>query len=231
MLILGIYNAVLQLPAFAGLKASPVPARQTRNKSYWRAFLLSAFVPAILFFPAFIAITLLVPPSSWLPQTVTTQVALWALLGAGFSLLVSRFSKLPPKAMPSPWLLNIASAVITVGLAYAVLFVVDRLFHVDLRFWVVALKLPSAAQWGIAAIYIIPITIAFIVTMRSLCRDLTVQGDKPLRQYTSAIGAMALGFFTLLTLVYGIFFATGTLITGFDPLTTDRKRTRLNSSH
>ena len=220
MLILGLYNAVLQIPVFARLKSAAVPAREARDKSYWRAFLLSAFVPAVFFYPAFGAITVMVPPSAWLPQTVTTQVALWALLGAGFSLLLWRFSKSPPKTVPSPWLLNIASAVITVALAYFVLFIVDRLFHVDLRFWVVAIKLPSAAQLSIALIYVVPITLAFIVTMRSLCGDLTVKGDTPLRQYGFAIGALSLGFITMLTLVYAIFFAGGTLITGFDPLTT-----------
>jgi len=40
------------------------------------------------------------------------------------------------------------------------------------------------------------------------------------QQYGYAIGALALGFFSMLVLVYGIFFATGTLVTGFDPLST-----------
>jgi len=220
MLVLGLFNAVLQIPVFGRLKLAAVPARDERDKSYWCAFFVSAFVPVVLFFPAFIAITAWVPPSVWLPQTVTTQVALWALLCSGFSLLLWRFTASPPKVVASPWRLNIASAVITVVLAYGVLFIVDHLFHIDLRFWVVALKVPSAAQWAIALIYVVPITLAFLVTMRSLCGDLTVKGDTPLRQYVFAIGALSLGFITMLTLVYAIFFASGILITGFDPLST-----------
>jgi hypothetical protein len=174
----------------------------------------------VLFFPAFIIVTVLVPPSVWLPQTVTTQVAVWALLGAGFSLLMWRFSKSSPQTAASPWLQTIVIGVITVALAYGVLFLVNKLFGVDLRFWVVALKPPSAAHLVIALIYVLPITLAFTVTMRALCGDLTVKGDTAFKQYAYAIGAMALGFISLLTLVYTLFFITGKLITGFDPLTT-----------
>ncbi len=219
MLVLGLFNALLNLPWFTALKSAPVPARELRDASYWRAFLTSAFIPVVLFFPAFIAINLLVPPSIWLPQTVTTQVAFWALLSAGLSLLLWRFSKAPPKVVAPSWGLSIASAVITVGLAYGVLFMVDSLWNVDLRFWVVAVKLPSAAQLGIALIYVVPITLAFTVTMRGLC-GLTVKGDTPAQQYGYAIGAISLGFVTMLSLVYGLLFTTDTLITNFDPLTT-----------
>lgn len=220
MLVLGLFNALLNLPLLAELKSEAVPARETRDKLYWRAFLLSAFVPAVLFFPAFIAVTVLVPPSAWLAQTVTTQVAFWALLGAGFSLLTRRFSGPQHQPVASPWLLSIVSAVFTVALAYSVVFAIGYFFLVDLRFWVVAIKFPSIAQMGIALIYVVPITLAFMVTMRSLSGALTVRGDSKLRQYLSAIGALSLGFIVLISAVYAVFFSTGTLITGFDPLTT-----------
>ena len=55
--------------------------------------------------------------------------------------------------------------------------------------------------------------------MRGLC-GLTVKGDTPAQQYGYAIGALSVGFLSMLVLVYGIFFATGTLVTGFDPLST-----------
>ena len=225
MLVLGLFNALLNTPLFTALKSASrsesetQSARESRDSSYWRAFMASAFVPAVLFFPAFVAITLLVAPSSWLPQTVTTQVAFWALLSAGFSLLMWRFSKSAPQLVASSWGLSIASAVITVALAYGVLFIIDSVWNVDLRFWVVAVKLPSAAQLGVALIYVLPITLAFTVTMRGLC-GLTVKGDTPAQQYGYAIGALSLGFLSMLVLVYGIFFATGTLVTGFDPLST-----------
>lgn len=220
MLVLGSFNVLSQLSWFRALKAAAVPARELRDKSYWRSFLLCAFVPAIFFFPVFIFITALVPPTTLLPQTVTTQVAFWALLSAGFSLLSWRVSKVSAQTIASPWLPNIAHAVLSVAMAYSALFIVDHVLHVDLRFWVVAIKLPSADQLQIALIYVVPITLAFMVTMRSLCGDLTVKGDTPLKQYAYAIAALSLGFVTLLVLVYGIFFTSGTLLTGFDPLST-----------
>jgi len=89
----------------------------------------------------------------------------------------------------------------------------------DLRFWVVAIKPPSARQWLIALIYVVPITLAFLVTGRML-RSLTVARDRTVARYGSAMLVLSGGFVVLLGLVYGIFFATGTLVTGFDPLTT-----------
>ena len=56
--------------------------------------------------------------------------------------------------------------------------------------------------------------------MRALHGQLAVQADRPLRQYMSAMGAMALGFAILLGADYGVFFATGSLPTQFDPLST-----------
>ena len=96
---------------------------------------------------------------------------------------------------------------------------VDRVFHTDIRFWVVAVKLPSVSQLGISAIYVVPLTLAFLVTLRTLS-VMTVQGDGTLKRYASAILTLTTGFIVLLGIIYGLFFATGTLITAFDPLST-----------
>jgi hypothetical protein len=110
-------------------------------------------------------------------------------------------------------------AIGTVAIGYAALVLVDRVFHTDIRFWVVAVKLPSARQMGIAANYVVPLTLAFLVTLRTLSA-MTVRGDGTMKRYASAVLALTSGFIILLGIIYGLFFATGTLITAFDPLST-----------
>lgn len=220
MLILGIFDLLIKAPLFADIRANPKAAGEVRDRKWWRIFLLGTLLPALIFFPAFIGAGLLLPASSWLPQAVTTQVTVWALTSAAIALLVGRFNSMPSINVSGRWLKPAMAAVTTVIAAYAVLLFIDAVFHTDLRFWVVAVKLPSIWQLAIAMIYIIPLTAAFLVTLRPLCDALTINGDSNLRRYGTAILSLALGFILLLGSIYGIFFATGVLITGFDPLST-----------
>jgi hypothetical protein len=68
-------------------------------------------------------------------------------------------------------------------------------------------------------VYLVPITFAQVVTLRALGR-LAVVGDGRVTRYGAASMALAAGFILLLVVDYGIFFATGSLPTAFDPLTT-----------
>ncbi len=220
MILLGTFDTLVRTSFFRSLRAPAVAAVDHRDRAWWRAFAASTTVPALLFFPAFIAAFLLLPASFVLPQAVTTQIAFWALSGAGVTILINRFAGRSTSAVRSDWLLCILIAMVTVMVGYASLAIVDRLFHTDIRFWIVAVKLPSARQLGIAAIYVVPITLAFLVTLKTLCHALTVRGDSGITRYSCAILALTSGFIAMLSLIYGIFFATGTLVTGFDPLST-----------
>ena len=219
MILLGTFDALVRLPFFASLQAVAVPALEKRDAKYWRAFALNTALPALLFFPTFIFAYLLLTPSVVLPQAVTTQITLWALTGAGLSLLIARFRGGIPVGPQSDWLHAGLIAIATVAIGYAALVLTDRVFHTDIRFWVVAVKLPSLGQLGIAAIYVVPLTLAFLVTLRTLSA-MTVQGDGTLKRYASAILTLTTGFMVLLGAIYGLFFATGTLFTAFDPLST-----------
>lgn len=220
LLVIGTFDILVRLPAFSSLRSAPVESSISRNRRWWGMFLLSTILPALIFFPAFIGAGLGLPASQWLPQAVTTQVMIWALASAGIALLLNRLFRSSATPTLSPWVRTICIAVATVTIAFLALLLVDRIFQTDLRFWVVAIKLPSLSQWGIAAIYVLPITAAFLVTLRPLCAALAVRGDSTAKQYGSAIATLCLGFVILLSLIYGIFFITGTLITGFDPLST-----------
>jgi pimeloyl-ACP methyl ester carboxylesterase len=219
MLILGVFDILVRTGRFSVLNSTQNATFAPRNAKWWRGLMVSAFVPALLFFPAFIFIYLLVPPSAILPQVVTTQVTFWALLGAGITLLIARFSKAPKASDTTPWLPSLLIAVASLSAGYAALYLIDALFQTDLRFWIVAVKLPSARHWAIAAIYVVPITLAFLVTLRAL-QVQSVSGDGTAAKYGSAIASMTLGFIVIFGAVYAGFFATGTLVTAFDPLST-----------
>jgi hypothetical protein len=151
---------------------------------------------------------------------VTTQVALWALATAGVGLLVGRFMSGQTTTRATSWLHSILLALATIVGGYVTLLIVDFLFQTDFRFWVVAVKLPGPQHWLSIAIYLVPITLAFLVTLRALTESLSVQSDSGRKRYTAAVLTLTLGFIVMLSLIYGIFFVTGTLITAFDPLST-----------
>ena len=220
MLMLGIFDSLVRTPYFAAIMRAPVATGISRDKKWWRMFLTSSALPALFFFPAFIAAGLVLPASAWLPQAVTTQVMIWALVSAGLTLLMNRFSSPTVAGETPPWLRSLLIAAVTMAIAYLAVFLVGFLFQTDLRFWVVAIKLPSLRQLAISAIYVVPITAAFLVTLRPLCTAFAVDGDTGLRRYAMAIAALTGGFAVLLGIIYAILFTTGTLITGFDPLST-----------
>lgn len=219
MIMLGTFDTLVRLPIFASLRNTPSSAAVGRDGAWWKEFALNTGLPALLFFPTFIAGYLLLPASQWLPQVVTTQITLWAVTSAGLSLLVGRLLQRPASTDQSGWFKSILLAVATVAAGYAVLLLVDQLFQTDFRFWVVAVKFPSLSQWAIAAIYVVPLTIAFLVTTRSLA-SATVRSDTAALRYIAASLTLTTGFIVMLGVIYGVLFMTGSLITAFDPLST-----------
>ena len=219
LIMLGVFEALVLLPLFASMRARAIPAAEQRDRGWWREFALNTALPAVLFFPTFIAAFVLLPATKWLPQAVTTQIAVWAVVGAAVSLAIGGFTQRAADAPQSNWTKSVLLALATVAAGYASLWLVDRLFHTDFRLWVVAVKLPSTRQWWIAAIYVVPLTLAFLVMTRSLA-SATVRTDTATRRYLTAVLTLTSGFIVMLGVIYGVLFTTGTLITAFDPLST-----------
>ncbi len=219
MIMLGVFDTLVRLPLFASVRAEAIPAAEHRDRRWWRAFAMNTALPALLFFPTFIAAFLLLPASSLLPQAVTTQITLWAVVGAGVSLLIGRFMGPPADTDQSDWARSILLAGATVAAGYGAVWLVDQLFLTDFRLWVVAVKLPNVRQLGIAAIYVLPITFAFLLMTRSIS-SATVRSDTGRFQYLAAIMMLTTGFIVMLSVIYGLFFMTGSLVTAFDPLST-----------
>lgn len=221
LLLLGTFNGLLSLPVFAGLRGAPTAAVEQRNGRWWGGLATTALLPILTFFPAFIAVTVLLKPSHLLPQSITNQVVVWALVNAALTLVIGWFGRKRPMASSvDRWGPAVLIALSTTAVGYLSLVAADALFKVDFRFWVVALKLFSPAQAVIALVYVLPFTAFFLVATRALHGRLSVAGDSAAKQYGSAIAAMASGFLLLLAVDYGLFFLTGRLPTDFDPLST-----------
>ena len=220
LLLLGSFDVLLGL-GFAGLRTVPPPVEARRDGDWWRRLAATAVVPTLSFFPAFMLVTAMLPPSRLLPQTVTTQVLAWAAVNTAITLALEwrRHRRQPALFGQHPVQFG-AIALGTIGIGYGALFVADWAFKVDFRFWVIALKLFNRDQFAIALVYLLPLTGCYLVALRSLHDWLAVAKDRPATHYVSGIAAMALGFLVLLALDYGVFFATGTLPTAFDPLST-----------
>ena len=87
------------------------------------------------------------------------------------------------------------------------------------RLWVAAIKLPRFRHLVIAAIYVVPLTPAFLVTARSLV-SATVRRDGARLRHLAAALMLTSGFMVMLGVMYAVLFMAGSLVTYFDPLST-----------
>jgi hypothetical protein len=53
---------------------------------------LSAFIPALTYYPAFALAGTFVTPSAYLPQGITNQIVVWALINALIALVLMPFA-------------------------------------------------------------------------------------------------------------------------------------------
>ncbi len=236
LVLLGVIDVALGLPGLAKLQAVP-QFRAVDGRRWWRGVALSALVPVLTLFPAYIAVTLWLPPNWLFPQVVTTQLLLWSLINAGLALALARFGPpVPPvPALPRAFFArSLLLAVVVLGVCYGLVLAVQGLFLVDLRFWVVALKALSPVQWRVIggiddtnpwhwrlySPYLILLTLCLWVMLRGLSGVLAGSGRGVMAQYGAAVAALAGGILLFLVVDYGVLFATGRLPTGFDPLTT-----------
>jgi len=219
-LLIGVFDGLLEMPVFSHLRL-PEPADGTMPKHVaasggrWKAaFILSAFIPALTYYPAFALGSAFVMPSAWLPQGVTNQILVWAIINGLIALALMPFA---PKRARRAGLIgpSILIALVTVIVGYAALWLADLAFKIDFRFWIVALKLMNAKQFLIFLIYLVPFTAFFIVALHVLHRNFSTMGAGRGALYLTNILALTLGFIVLLALQYGILWLAGAL---FNPL-------------
>jgi len=218
VLMLGAFQLLLTAPWLSGLAQPAEPVGERRGGRWWLAFALTAAIPAITFFP-FMKIGMLFFPMRFFPQWITNQLLIWALLNAVVTLLLALVLKGPKPAFRTDWPRSLAIAVLSVGAAYASLAIVDALFHVDYRFWVLGLKPLDGLHATYALAYLPLWTLFFLVALRALHANLALKGEGR-GQYVAAALAMCLGFVALLAIQYASLFATGLLAIPTEPLNT-----------
>jgi pimeloyl-ACP methyl ester carboxylesterase len=229
-LLIGVFDGLLEAKMFSHLRLPEIadgtmPEHVAASGGRWTtAFLLSAFIPALTYYPAFALAGTFVKPSALLPQGITNQIVVWAIINALITLALMPFA---PKRAGRAGIFqqSVLIAVATVIVGYAALWLADLAFKIDFRFWIVALKLMSAKQFLIFLIYLVPIAAFFVVALHVLHRNFSTMGAGRGALYLTNILALTLGFIVLLVLQYGTLWISGKLFNplpdpGFVPLST-----------
>ncbi len=219
VLLLGTFEVLLALPWFAPLANTPEATQDSRTLRWWLFFTLTALVPVLTFYSFFRWGGVWLKPSRLLPQSITNQILVWALLNAVITLvLILRFGR--SSRFTTRWLLSIVIALATIVAGYTALLLVDFFFKVDFRFWVVALKLMGSVHFKYFFVYLIPFVVFFVIALRGLHAGLSVKTDSVARQYLSNVAALSVGFLGFLAVEYIPLFINGKLLTPTEPLNT-----------
>ncbi|WP_229193270.1 alpha/beta hydrolase family protein [Bradyrhizobium brasilense] len=229
-LVIGTFDGLLEAPMFSRLRLPAVadgtmpPHEAAKGRRWTTAFILSAFIPALTYYPAFALGGTFVAPSAFLPQGITNQILVWAIINGLITLALMPFA---PRRTTRAGLVgqSIVIALASVAVGYAALWLADLAFKIDFRFWIVALKLMSAKQFLIFLIYLIPFTAFFVVALHVLHRNFSTMDAPRGALYLTNILALTFGFIVLLVLQYGTLWLTGKLFNpvpdpGFVPLST-----------
>lgn len=215
--LIGIFDGLLEARMFARL-ILPEPADGSKpletpvDRSRWLgALVLSVLIPALTYYPAFTLAGNWVKASPWLPQGITNQIVVWALINAAIALVLMPFA--PKRASRRGIIgLSIAIALATVASGYLALWLADLIFTVDFRFWIVALKLLNGKQALMALIYLAPITLFFVIALHVMHRNFSTLSASRSAVYLTNMTALAFGFALLLGIQYGALFLNGQLI-------------------
>ena len=73
------------------------PRPPPRDRKWWTALLLTALVPALIYYPVLSLSNNWIKPQSFMPQNITNQIAIWALVNALLTLALLYFA---PKRTP-----------------------------------------------------------------------------------------------------------------------------------
>jgi hypothetical protein len=219
LLLIGTFEVLLALPVFAPLVQAPEPVAKRRGWKWWLAFALTAAVPAATFHPL-MKLGQLFFPMRLFPQWIQNQLLVWALVNGLITLALSVVLRGGRPAFAHRWGRSALIAAATLGVGYASLALVDAVWRVDYRFWVLGLKPLDARHAVMAVPYFILWAAFFLIAIRALVANLAVRGEGFLVQTGAWKLAMCLGFVVLLVYEYATLFSTGLLATPSEPLNT-----------
>ncbi|MDT8427748.1 MAG: alpha/beta fold hydrolase [Pseudomonadales bacterium] len=221
LLLMGSFAVLLNTGKFKHLRTEPDSfAYDSRTGKWWLSATLSAIIPVLTFYPLFSWGAQLWPVSSIWPQSISNQVAFWAIVNAlllsGLGMVLrARKVSLRQQLLPSVQL-----ALATVAIAYVAVLLADFLFKTDFRFWFVGVKRMSLDQFQMFLFYLPLFTFFFILALRALHAGLSIKADKTSSQYLSNCLVLMGGFLAFLSAQYISLFASGQLLTPSEPLNT-----------
>lgn len=215
-LILATFDLVVGLPAFAALNRPAEPVATRRDLRWWLMLAVTAALPALTYFPL-MKLGQAFFPMPVFPQWIQNQLLVWALGTAAAAWVVGLV--LGRKAQISArWGPSLAAAAATMAVAYLSLLLVDAMFKVDYRFWVLGLKPLTAARATELPGYLLLWSAFFLLTIRGFAANLPVRGEGLLSAVVWGKIAMAAGFAVLVAWQYESLFRTGLLATPTEPL-------------
>lgn len=215
-LVLATFDMALTVPPLRALAHPGEPAAERRDRTWWLGLVLTAALPALTYLPL-MKVGQLFFPMPGLAQWVHNQLLVWALGTAALTVVLGLFMK-SRATFTNRWGLSAFAAVVSVATGYFALVVVDALFKVDFRFWVVGLKPLSPDRAAQLPAYVLLWTVFFLIAMRAFCARIPVRGEGWLAAMAWAKTAMAGGFLVLVGWQYATLFGTGLLATPTEPL-------------
>lgn len=222
VVLLGMLEQLLRLPAFAVLRREPAVPVLQRDVRWWVTLVGGALLPALTLLPFMQIGATWLPASRLFPQAFSNEVAVWAV---GNALLLALLGLIPGAAGPAKLPhagRAVLLALLVAALGYVVVALVAACLLVDLRYWFIAFRPMTPAQFPVFLAYLVPLAVFFFVALKSLHASLGVRGDPVMKQYVVNLAALAGGMALFLLVQYGLLFGTGSILTIFmnDPLRT-----------
>lgn len=214
---IALLGLLLFLPSAAVAGHAASKADVSPRGARWR-LLPAALVPVLTYFPCFLLADAVLSPGGLWPQPLTNGLMLWLALNTAVSLSLNlpRLRALvPTREDPVP----VARVLLALGVAYVALAWVASTWHVDWRFWVLAIKPLAPWHWPILAAYLPVLLIGFAAIALVLHRGLGHDPDRPVSMAARNAAVLAGPFGALLAIQYGGLFLGAPLPLG-QPLLT-----------
>lgn len=229
MFLPGAGPGLLRLPLFRRLPRALAPAAGIRNRGWWPAALIVTAIPALTYF-LFQGWATAIPTSALFGQNLTNGFMVWALGNGLISLALfllwhfrlggrvdggtlwgyglSGEDGIAPGRILQALLLALT---VVVGL-YLLLSLNHFLFTADFRFWVVAVKQMSLVHLQLYLVYLLPLTLFFMVFAVILHGQMRTRNKAGLLPASITNAVLAGGGIAVLLLIqYGTLFVSGSL--------------------
>ena len=231
--ILGLGGLLLRTKTFAPSVRALPETKGISGPAWWIAAAIVMALPILTFYP-FFKLGALVTASWLFPQTITSQIMVWALFNGLVSLILFLLwhflvnkkagGSLESYGLAGGGIAGVARDLLLASTVAAggclLLETADYFFKIDFRLWILALKPLSPLQFGIFLRYIIPFTAFFLMSSVLLNAQMRLPRARVSTRFWANMLLLAGGFVVFLVAEYLPLFGGGTLLTAAEPLNT-----------